>query len=100
MERTWILVAAGCVLVAGCSSPEAARQRGGGPGADIGNRPEHVLMHEGSRQYWKTPVRIETESPSIAPSEQARELSRPSRGNRNQPARESDKDAAGREGGQ
>ena len=63
--------------IPGCTSPEAARQRGGGPGADIGNRPAEVKMHEGSRQYYGTPVRIESESPSLAPSEQARRLSLP-----------------------
>jgi hypothetical protein len=74
MKRLWILLTAGLAL-AGCTSPEAARQRGGGPGADVGNRPPQVLMHEGSRQYWETPVRIPSESPSLAPSEQARQLS-------------------------
>jgi hypothetical protein len=38
MKRLWILLTGG-VALAGCTSPEAARQRGGGPGADVGNRP-------------------------------------------------------------
>ena len=77
MKRMWIPLAAG-LAIAGCTSPEATRQRGGGPGGDIGNRPEQVLMHEGSRQYWETPVRISSEGPSLVPSEQARQLSLPS----------------------
>ena len=76
MRRIWILVASG-IMIAGCTSPEAARERGGGPGGDVGNRPPQVLMHEGSRQYWETPVRISSEVPSLAPSEQARQLSLP-----------------------
>ncbi len=76
MRRIWILLASGFVI-GGCTSPEARRVRGGGPGADVGNRPPQVLMHEGSRQYWETPVRISSEVPSLAPSEQARQLSLP-----------------------
>ncbi len=67
-----------CAALAGCTSPEAQRQRGGGPGADVGNRPAQVMMHEGSRQYYETPVRIGAEGPPLAPSEQARSLSLPS----------------------
>jgi len=40
---------------AGCRSPEATRVRGGGPGADIGNRTPVVEMHAGSRPYHETP---------------------------------------------
>ena len=76
MGRVLILLAS-AVAIAGCTSPEATRQRGGGPGGDVGNRPPQVLMHEGSRQYWETPVRISSEGPSLAPSEQARRLSLP-----------------------
>lgn len=45
--------------LAGCASPEATRVRGGGPGADVGNRSQDVKMHEGSHPYWQTPQRIE-----------------------------------------
>ena len=65
------------IISSGCTSPEATRRRGGGPGADGGNRPSQVLMHEGSRQYWQTPVLIPGEAPSLAPSQQARQLSLP-----------------------
>lgn len=64
------------LLAASCTSPEATRARGGGPGGDIGNRPALVKMHEGSRQYWKTPLRIGEAMP-LEPSEQARQLSMP-----------------------
>ena len=77
MKRAWCLVGA-FVVMAGCSSPEARRQRGGGPGADPGNRPPVAVMHEGSQPYWQTPVRIPANGPSLAPSEQARQLSLPS----------------------
>jgi hypothetical protein len=48
-----VLLALG--TVAGCHSPEAARVRGGGPGADVGNRTSIVEMHGGSRPYYETP---------------------------------------------
>ena len=66
------------VATTACGSPEAVRQRGGGLGGDTNNRPAQVKMHEGSRQYWETPVRIPGEGPQLAPSEQARHLSLPS----------------------
>lgn len=62
---------------AGCSSPEAGRTRGGGAGADIGNRPQNVKMHEGSRQFWQTPDRIGGAHPPLEPARQAQQLSRP-----------------------
>jgi hypothetical protein len=66
-----------CVGVAGCGSPEATRTRGGGPGADVGNRPRIVEMHEGSRPFWKTPDRIAAvEHPPLEPAQQADTLSR------------------------
>lgn len=64
------------LLLAGCTSPEAERTRGGGPGADVGNRGNPVVMHEGSRPYAGTPRLIAAEAPSLAPASQARELSR------------------------
>jgi hypothetical protein len=65
------------MAAAGCDSPEASRTRGGGPGADIGNRPQQgVKMHEGSNQYWRTPDRIPVEGPSLEPARHAQQLSR------------------------
>jgi hypothetical protein len=70
------LLLIGCVGAAGCGSPEATRTRGG-RGADVGNRPKVVEMHEGSRPFWKTPDRIAAvEHPPLEPAEQADKLSR------------------------
>jgi hypothetical protein len=41
--------------VTGCTSPEATRTRGGGPGADVGNTGTPVELHAGSRPYHATP---------------------------------------------
>jgi hypothetical protein len=40
---------------AACASPEASRTRGGGPGADVGNRTPMVEMHAGAQPYHRTP---------------------------------------------
>jgi hypothetical protein len=72
------IVLAASVFAVGCGSPEATRSRGGGPGADPGNRGADVLMHEGSRQYYETPVLIPDEPMPLDPAHQARELSLPS----------------------
>ena len=41
----------------GCTSPEATRTRGGGPGADIGNHPRgEVQIHAGADMYYRTPT--------------------------------------------
>lgn len=78
MKVTLKLLLIGCVGVAGCRSPEATRTRGGGPGADVGNRPSRVEMHEGARPFWKTPERIGVEHPPLESAEQADQLSRSS----------------------
>jgi hypothetical protein len=76
MKRTAATLVLACsVLAVGCESPEAARTRGGGPGGDPGNRPAQVKMHEGSRQYYETPVKIPGEPMSLDPAQQARQLS-------------------------
>jgi hypothetical protein len=59
-----------------CSSPEAARTRGGGPGADVGNRGKTVRMHEGARPYENTRKLIPGEHPPLEPANQADEISR------------------------
>ena len=71
------LLLAATLGVAGCRSPEATRARGGGPGADPGNRPPTVKLHEGSRPFWNTPVRISAESVSLQPADHARQISQP-----------------------
>ena len=53
-----------------CTSPEATRMWGGGPGADVGNRSQIVLMHEGSRPYAGTSQIIPSKH---APLESARQ---------------------------
>ena len=63
-------------FVVGCTSPEATRTRGGGPGADVGNRGSTLDMHEGSKPFWKTPDLIPTKHPPLAPASQADQLSR------------------------
>lgn len=65
------------VVVAGCTSPETVRRRGYGPGADVGNRPGTVQMHEGSDPFWKTPERIIGVHAPVNSAEQATQLSRP-----------------------
>lgn len=55
-RRMGVLIAAAAGLVA-CTPPEAARVRGGGPGADLGNRDAVVELHGGSNMYWKTPCK-------------------------------------------
>jgi len=47
--------AAAVVILGACVSPEATRVRGGGAGADVGNRTADVQMHEGSVIYANTP---------------------------------------------
>ncbi|MBX6363845.1 MAG: hypothetical protein IRZ00_08260 [Gemmatimonadetes bacterium] len=43
--------------LAACASPEASRVRGGGPGADVGNRRPVVQLHLGAKPYHDTPCR-------------------------------------------
>jgi hypothetical protein len=59
-----------------CVSPEITRTRGGGSGADVGNRAKDVQMHEGSRPFENTPRLIPTKHPPLEPASQADELSR------------------------
>ena len=64
------------LFIAACVSPETTRTRGGGPGADVGNRDKFVQMHEGSRPFENTPKIIPTKHPPLAPASQANDLSR------------------------
>ena len=50
-----IAAALATLILAGCTSPEATRARGGGAGGDKGNRGEVVEMHAGAEPYHKTP---------------------------------------------
>lgn len=60
VTRRLMLVAVGTSALA-CQGPEAARQRGGGPGGDIRNRDPVVEMHAGSRMYFETPCLLPEE---------------------------------------
>jgi hypothetical protein len=75
--RILFVVLAACLIVAGCTSPETERRRGYGPGADVGNRPATVKMHEGSDPFWKTPERITSGHAPVNTADQAEQLSRP-----------------------
>jgi hypothetical protein len=77
---TVVAAVALATLVAGCTSPEATRQRAGGPGADPGNRKAVVQMHQGSNPYYQTPERIGRYGPDRSSLETARQADRLSRG--------------------
>jgi len=71
------VIVAGAFVAGGCTSPEATRTRGGGPGGDVGNRGPTVEMHEGSRPFFKTPGRIGAlDHPSLDSAQQAYDVSR------------------------
>jgi hypothetical protein len=74
LTLTTLLIAV--TALAACASPEATRTRGGGPGADVGNRGKVVEMHEGSQPFWKTPQIITAKHPPLESARQADELSR------------------------
>jgi hypothetical protein len=76
MRRDLILLLIAALTLGACDSPETMRSRGGGPGADIGNRDKRVEMHEGSQPFWKTPKLIPTKHPPLEPAQQADEMSR------------------------
>ena len=76
MNLTLITLVAFSLYLIGCASPETKRIRGGGPGADLGNRTKFVQMHEGSRPFENTPKIIPTNHPPLAPATQANDLSR------------------------
>jgi hypothetical protein len=76
MTGAWRMVITGDLLVLGCTSPEVTRTRGGGPGADVGNRQETVRMHEGARPFENTPKLIPGQHPPLEPANQADEISR------------------------
>lgn len=64
------------ILAAGCS-PEATRTRGGGPGADVGNRGRSVDLHASQPyggMFYETPTQgqaIQTEGAAVNPASQA-----------------------------
>ena len=62
--------------LAACSSPETTRTRGGGPGADVGNRGQVTRLHEGAKPFENTPKLIPTKGPPLESASQADQLSR------------------------
>ena len=48
-------IAVGTLLLSACTSPEAGRTRGGGPGADVKNWHHPVELHAGAEIYHDTP---------------------------------------------
>jgi hypothetical protein len=48
-------------LLLACSSPEARRTRGGGPGADVKNWGHPVELHAGAQPFHETPCVTEIE---------------------------------------
>jgi hypothetical protein len=73
MALTVLLI--GCISAVGCVSPESTRTRGG-RGADVGNRPEIVKIHDGAEPFWKTPQRETAGHPPLESARQAEQLSR------------------------
>lgn len=57
MSARWWLPLAAVAITACIRSPEAARARGGGPGADPGNHGSVVQIHAGNKVFYKTPCR-------------------------------------------
>jgi hypothetical protein len=53
--RTAGVFALGLLVLTACSSPEASRTRGGGPGADVKNWNLPVELHAGAEPYHDTP---------------------------------------------
>jgi hypothetical protein len=58
MNARWLVPLIAAAVVAACAtSPEAARARGGGPGADPGNHGSLVQIHAGNKIFYKTPCK-------------------------------------------
>jgi hypothetical protein len=76
VNLTAIVIVALVLYLTACASPEMTRTRGGGPGADPGNRDKFVQMHEGAKPFEKTPKLIPTKHPPLDPASQADQLSR------------------------
>lgn len=66
-----MLLVAFALGLAACTSPEATRTQGGGPGGDTGNRPAVVRMHEGSLPFHDTPRLVPSETPALDTASQA-----------------------------
>jgi hypothetical protein len=72
-----VMIAIALLLyVEGCTSPETTRTRGGGPGADLGNRGQVMRVHEGAKPFENTPKLIPTKGPPLESAGHADQLSR------------------------
>jgi hypothetical protein len=60
-----LLVGSVLVGLCACTSPETMRTRGGGPGADVGNRDAVVEFHAGAHPYYRTPCRMSVDCPDM-----------------------------------
>jgi hypothetical protein len=76
VELAVIALVAALLGLSGCGSPETTRTRGGGPGADVGNRTSTVRIHEGAQPFDKTPKVIVTTPPPLDSASHADQLSR------------------------
>ena len=76
MRHTTIIFLAVVCALAACTSPETGRSRGGGPGADVGNKTKFMRIHEGADPFYKTPKLIRSQSPPLASARHADQLSR------------------------
>ena len=76
MNLTVIVLIALLLYLGACASPELTRTRGGGPGADPGNRGKIARIHEGARPFENTPKLIPTKHPPLDSANQADQLSR------------------------
>jgi hypothetical protein len=63
--RRALLLGGMIVGLCACTSPETVRTRGGGPGADVGNRSAEVEIHAGARPYYRTPCLITADCPDM-----------------------------------
>jgi hypothetical protein len=75
VSHTAVFFLAVLCALAGCTSPETGRTRGGS-GADVGNRTKVVRLHEGADPFYKTPKLIASQSAPLASARQADTLSR------------------------
>ena len=57
MARAVLFIVVVASALAGCSSPEATRARGQGPGADVGNHGDPVEIAGRKDMFNHTPVR-------------------------------------------
>jgi hypothetical protein len=53
----WLALVAGVLLASACSSPEARRARGGGPGADVGNHGTPLEIQGKKDPFHATPLK-------------------------------------------